>query len=65
MLKYGSQSAELREAFAASIRRLANEIVEWKEIRALCAKREIALSKIKGFCPIGVGESFQRECAKQ
>ena len=64
LLKYGSQSAELREAFALSIRKLANQIVDWKEIRAMYAKRKIALSKIKGFRPIGVGESFQRKCAK-
>ena len=64
LLKYGSQSAELRVAFATSIRRLANQVIEWNEIGAMCAKREIALSKIKGFRPIGVGESFQRECAK-
>ena len=60
LLKYGSQSAELREAFALSIIKLANQIVDWKEIRAMYAKREIALSKIKGYRPIGVGESFQR-----
>ena len=57
LLNYGSHSTDLREAFALSTRRLANSIVEWKELRAMSAKREIALSKIKGFRPIGIGES--------
>jgi len=57
LLNYGSHSTDLREAFALSTRRLANSVVEWKELRAMSAKREIALSKIKGFRPIGIGES--------
>ena len=60
LLNYGSHSTELREAFALSTRRLANSIVEWKELRAMSAKREIALSKIKGFRPIGIGECSTR-----
>jgi len=60
LLNYGSHSTDLREAFALSTRRLANSIVEWKELQAMSAKREIALSKTKGFRPIGIGESSTR-----
>ena len=44
LLKFGNHSAELREAYASVCRRLANNIVDWEEIRALKAKRLIALA---------------------
>ena len=41
LLKYGNQSKELREAMATLTERQANNIIEWEEIRAQKAKREL------------------------
>ena len=64
VLKYGNHSAELREAFSALSRRLANTIVPWEDIRAMKAKRLIALNKLPGVRPIGVGEVADRFLGK-
>ena len=59
LLKYGNHSKELREAMAVLTERQANKIVEWVEVRAQKAKREIALRKLPaGVRPIGVGELY-------
>ena len=64
LLKFGNHSAELREAYASVCRRLANNIVDWEEIRALKAKRLIALNKCPGIRPIGIGEVGDRFLSK-
>jgi len=59
LLKYGNQS----KAMATLRARQANNIIEWEEIRAQKAKRELALKKLPvGVRPIGVGELMDR-CA--
>ena len=64
LLKFGNHSADLREAYAALSRRLANYIVPWDEIRALKAKRLVALNKCPGVRPIGIGEVGDRFLGK-
>ena len=48
LLRYGTASARLREAVAASIHRHANEVVPWADIHALLPRSGIALDKQPG-----------------
>ena len=64
LLKHGGASEELRSAMASLTMRLANTIVQWDDIRALKAKKLIALDKCPGIRPIGIGDVADRLCAK-
>ena len=64
LLKFNNTSDFLCETLAALTLRLAKTLVPWEDIRPLKAKRLIALDKSPGVGPIGIGEVFDRLCAK-
>ena len=64
LLKFDNHSEHLRESYAAPSRRLANNIVPWDDIRALKAKRLVALNKCPGVRSIGNGEVNDRFLSK-
>jgi hypothetical protein len=64
LLHFGSDSEKLREAVARLLEHVANGILPWEELRALCANRLVPLDKKPGVRPIGVGHVLKRVLAK-
>jgi hypothetical protein len=64
LLAYGNASATLRHALASFTNWLANTLPPWAAYRALWAGRLLALDKMPGIRPIGIGETWRRAIAK-
>ena len=63
LLRYGKHNEKLRESFAkfSASKIQANKILDWEGVRALKAKRLIALRKLPVGCrPVGIGEAADR-----
>jgi len=64
LLSHKDSSRKLRDAIARFASWLANENVPWAAYRGLMMCREVALDKMPGIRPIGIGEIFRRLIAK-
>ena len=64
LLKHGQASRNLRSAVANLASWLANENVPWAAYRGLMMCREVALDKMPGVRPLGIGDILQRLIAK-
>ncbi|KAF6199749.1 hypothetical protein GE061_006047 [Apolygus lucorum] len=48
LLHFGAHSKRLREAVAARVRTLANRMIKWNQVKAMLARRAVALDKCPG-----------------
>jgi hypothetical protein len=64
LLRHKKASAALRESLAAFTSWVASQLVPWAAIRALMSNRLIALDKLPGVRPIGIGHVWRRIMAK-
>jgi hypothetical protein len=64
LLRFGKESAALREEMASWTAWLANGHPPWAAYRALMAARLVALDKQPGVRPVGIGEIYRRLFAK-
>ena len=64
LLRFGTASLNLRVELALWSEWLSNESPPWAAIRALNAKRAVALDKLPGTRPLHVGESIMRMLGK-
>jgi len=64
LLRFGAESAALREELANWCNWLANTSPPWAAYRALMACRLVALDKQPGVRPVGIGEIYRRLMAK-
>jgi hypothetical protein len=64
LLRFGKESAALREELASWANWLSNASPPWAAYRALMACRLVALDKQPGVRPVGIGESYRRLIAK-
>ena len=64
LLGFGAESEKLRTVLAKLCEWLANEHPPWAAYRALMACRLVALDKLPGTRPVGIGEILRRLMAK-
>jgi hypothetical protein len=64
LLRYGSASENLRKEVSLWSEWLSNESPQWAAIRALNAKRGVAVDKVPGTRPVHVGEALMRLLGK-
>jgi hypothetical protein len=64
LLQHGQASQRLRNVCAKFARWLANDHPPWASYRAMLANRLIALDKMPGIRPIGIGDIWRRFFAK-
>ena len=64
LLRYGKPSQMLREELAEWTEWLSNTTPPWAAYRALVSCRLVALDKVPGVRPLGIGEIWRRAIAK-
>ena len=64
LLRFGCASKELRVFVASLADWMANSSPPWAAYRALMAYRLVALDKMPGVRPVGIGETLRRALAK-
>ena len=64
LLNHGGHSTRLRNSIAKFASWLSNENVDWAAYRGLMMCREVALDKMPGVCPLGIGDILRRLTAK-
>lgn len=60
LLQHGGASAKLRQSVAKLATWISNENVFWVAYRGLMMCRELALDKMPGVCPLGIGDILRR-----
>ena len=64
LLRFGTASSNLRNAFTKLATWMASELTPWAAIRSLMIYRLIALGKMPGIRSVGIGDIWRRLLAK-